>query len=221
MPTDEGHQADLGERIDELLYRWEDMRRRPVVVVAILGAIVIIVLVAWLAMGSGSGDALPQIDDRIPMVTLAPTSPPATEMARLVVHVAGAVRSPGVYELTSGGRVVDAIQLAGGATPEGQPDRLNLAAPVTDGMQVRVPVEGEEVATAPTPEAAAITGPVDLNSATASQLESLPGVGPATAAAILAYRSEVGRFSSVSDLLGVRGIGEAKLEAIRDLVVVL
>lgn len=206
---------NLGEQIDELLYRWDEARRRPVVVAGALAAVVVVLA---LAVVLRRPEARTPIEDRIPQVALEPTSAPTAPPAPVLVHVAGAVRRPGVYELAPDARVRDAIAAAGGATPAGQPDRLNLAAPVVDGTQVRVPVEGEAVVLGPSEQPAG--GPIDLNRATVVQLESLPGIGPATAAAIVEHREEVGAFAQVADLLAVRGIGEAKLAAIEDMVVV-
>jgi competence protein ComEA len=158
--------------------------------------------------------------------SLAPGSTVTTAPDVLVVHVAGAVADPGVHELPAGSRVVDAIESAGGLTAEADGSRINLAAPVADGERVYVPKVGEA---APPPvagdsggssAAAASTGPVDLNSADESALDALPGVGPATAAAIIQHREQIGRFTSVDQLLDVRGIGEAKLEQLRPLVTV-
>lgn len=157
--------------------------------------------------------------------------------AQLVVHVAGAVAAPGVVRLPQGSRVVDAVAAAGGLRPDAEPDRVNLAAPLTDGERVVVPILGQPDpvelpgAVAPSPasggSAAADAGatgalgqPVDLNTATVEQLDTLPGVGPATASAILDHRTSEGPFRSVDELIEVRGIGEAKLEALRDLVTV-
>ena len=137
--------------------------------------------------------------------------------------MAGAVVRPGVYRLPPGGRVADAIEAAGGPAPGAELHRLNLAAPLVDGSQVYVPLAGEAPpagAAAPGAGAEAPPGPLDLNTATAAQLEELPGIGPATAAAIVDAREERGGFASVDDLLDVRGIGPAKLEALRDLVTV-
>jgi competence protein ComEA len=165
----------------------------------------------------------------------------AAPQVPLVVHASGAVARPGVYELPPGSRVDHLVRAAGGLAPDADPDRVNLAAPVSDGERVWVPRRGEaEVpqvvagsaggptagerggARQPTPGAGeARSGPavlIDLNRATADELETLPGVGPATAAAILAHRDQHGPFSSVEELLDVRGIGEAKLEQIRPLV---
>ncbi len=211
---------NVGEQIDELLYRWDELRRRPVVALSVVLVATVVVGLAWfMTHRSGETERAP-VDDRIPVVSLAPTSTATTSPAVLLVHVTGAVRTPGVYELNVGDRIFDAIAIAGGANAEGQPDRLNLAAPVSDGLQIRVPVEGEAAVVSGPLTGEGGAGPVDLNTATSAQLEALPGVGPATASAILKYRDEVGRFGSVADLLGVRGIGEAKLAALEDLVMV-
>ena len=136
----------------------------------------------------------------------------------VVVHVAGAVVSPGVYPVPEGSRVIDAVRAAGGFAADANPDAVNLAALVADAQRVYVPREGEAVVVDVGAAGGLAAGPINLNSATADQLDELPGVGPATAAAILAYRTQVGRFSTVDDLLEVRGIGDAKLEQLRPLV---
>lgn len=144
----------------------------------------------------------------------------------LVVHVAGAVAQPGVHELPAGSRVVDAIAAAGGLTPDADGARINLAAPVSDGERVYVPKVGEvtpPVAVGSSGGAGgsgARPGPVNLNEADGAALDALPGIGPATAAAIIDHRRQIGRYTSVDQLLDVRGIGEAKLEQLRPLVTV-
>ena len=139
----------------------------------------------------------------------------------VVVHVAGAVRATGVYELPVGSRVVDAVTAAGGTLADAQPDAVNLAAPLVDGERVYVPRVGESPPVAVAPNGTAVpAGPLDLNTATETQLDDLPGVGPATAAAIVAHRDSNGPFASVDQLADVRGIGPAKLAAIRELVTV-
>lgn len=173
-----------------------------------------------------AGGAAPVVIDGV-----TTTSVPSTE---LVVQAAGAVTSPGVYRLPDGSRVDDVVRAAGGLAPDADLDRVNLAAPVGDGERVWVPLVGEDppqVVTgsgggAPSAGGGAAPGTpaepvvVDLNTATAQELDTLPGVGPSTAAAILAYRDEHGRFASVDELLEVRGIGDAKLEAMRAQVAV-
>jgi competence protein ComEA len=145
----------------------------------------------------------------------APTAAPASTV--IYVHILGQVARPGLYELPDGARAVDAVAAAGGFTEQADAAGLNLARFVSDGEQIVVPAIGETALTSP---GMAGDGRVNLNTADAAALDTLPGVGPATAAKILAWREEHGRFESVEDLLDVGGIGEAKLDAIRDLVTV-
>lgn len=145
--------------------------------------------------------------------------------ATIAVHAAGAVRSPAVYNLVAGARVDDVVAAAGGLTPDADADAVNLAARVGDGERVFVPRKGQQipavVAGANQPEGAPLAGtptaqaPIDLNTATAQQLDELPGVGPATAEKIVAHRTRIGRFRSINQLLDVPGIGEAKLAGLK------
>lgn len=139
------------------------------------------------------------------------------EVAQITVHVAGAVRRPGLVELGAPSRVADAVAAAGGATTAADLTALNLAAPVRDGDQIVVPVRGDPAALGPLNGTAA-AGRIRINAATASQLEEIPGVGPVLAARIITHREEFGPFATVEDLLDVPGIGEAKLAAMRDSV---
>jgi competence protein ComEA len=159
----------------------------------------------------------------------APGSTTTNPSGAVVVHVAGAVAAPGVVTLVGGVRVADAVAAAGGLRPDADVDRVNLAAPLEDGSRVYVPVLGEEaepsvVPPEPPPGAGPAgtsgTGPVDINRATEADLDALPGIGPSTASAIVAHREANGPFRSVEQLEEVRGIGPAKLEQLRPLVVV-
>ena len=211
----------------------------------LLGAVGAMLVVAGIAWWMLRAPALPT-ESRIPMarraeaadiVPSAPSLVPSTvapappTSAIVVIHVTGAVRAPGVYELQLGQRVADAIDAAGGALADADADALNLAAPVADGDRIAVPAAGE----APSPSGGAGTGhshadgatdgpgsgsPVDLNAAGVAEFEALPGIGPATAVAIVDHRAANGPFATVDDLEAVRGIGPAKLEAIRDYVTV-
>jgi competence protein ComEA len=136
---------------------------------------------------------------------------------RLVVDVTGAVHRPGVYRLPAGARVQEALRRAGGATRKADSAAVNLAAKVADGQQILVPERAPANAAVPANPGAgtAPAGPVSLNSATAEQLDQLDGVGPATAAKIIAWRTANGGFSSIDDLAQVAGIGPKKLEALR------
>lgn len=154
-----------------------------------------------------------------------------TADTEIVVHVSGAVATPGVVHLAPGARVQDAVDAAGGPTPEADLASVNLARAVSDGEQIHLPVPGETPpVAAPAPGAAPAPSPgdmpaggsggggalIDLNTADAALLEELPGVGPAIAQRIIDHRESNGPFRSVDDLLEVSGIGPATLEKIRE-----
>jgi len=155
----------------------------------------------------------------LPRADAAPAST-ATTTGEVVAHVAGAVVRPGIVRLAGAGRVDDAIAAAGGPAADADLNQVNLAAKVGDGDRIYVPRRGESPPPAPSGGAAAParTGPVDLNSASPEQLDALPGVGPATAKAIVDYRTRHGRFRTVDDLLSVPGIGPTKLATLKPLV---
>ncbi|HET7856345.1 MAG TPA: ComEA family DNA-binding protein [Gaiellaceae bacterium] len=138
---------------------------------------------------------------------------------KLLVHVVGAVRRPGLYRLPGRSRTADALERAGGATRAADLSLLNLAAPVADGMQVVVPArqpEGGGGPSAGTGGGAPAQGPVHLNTASLEELDALPGVGPVTAQKILDFRQKHGAFASVDDLDAIPGIGPARLEQLRE-----
>jgi competence protein ComEA len=140
---------------------------------------------------------------------------------RLVVHVVGAVRRPGLYRLRAGSRVADAVEQAGGAAPAADVSLVNLAAPLADGQQVvvpsRVPAAGAG-GVGVSPGSSGPEGPVHLNTASMAELDELPGIGPVTAQKIVDFREQHGAFSSVEDLDAIPGIGPAKVEQLRELV---
>jgi competence protein ComEA len=143
--------------------------------------------------------------------------------AVIFVHILGAVARPGLYELREGARGVDAVAAAGGFAPDADQAGLNLARFLSDGEQIVVPVTGA----APPPGnpvagagGAVVPGKVNLNTADAAALETLPRVGPAMAERIIAWRTENGRFTAVEDLLSVTGIGEKTFEGLKELVTV-
>lgn len=154
-----------------------------------------------------------------PAAQPAPLRAEPAPVRKVLVHVVGAVRSPGLYELEEGSRIDDAITAAGGPKPKAALDLVNLASPVADGQQVVVPVRGAEggVTGASLPGSAPAER-VHLNTATLEELDTLPGIGPVTAQEILDYRTEHGAFSSVDELDAVPGIGPARLAELRDLV---
>lgn len=188
-------------------------------VVGALATVVVCIGAYWLVRAP-----MPPTESSLPVAptsteTVAGSMPPTTAVERVLVHVAGAVAEPGVYELTAGARVRDAVVAAGGPTSDADWNVLNLAAVVGDASRVYVPVVGEELP----PEVIGVAPdapgtPIDVNRATAEELDELPGVGPATAAAIVTERERNGPFVDVDDLDRVPGIGPAKLAALRDLV---
>jgi competence protein ComEA len=165
----------------------------------------------------------------------------STSTGGITVHVSGAVKYPGVRQLPIGARLLDAVHAAGGTSPRGDANAVNLAARLQDGQQVVIPARGETAATAlsaalsdasapgqeerravnapaPGPTSGAAAAKINANTATVAQLESLPGIRPAIAARIVQYRRRRGRFGSLEDLDQVKGLGPRKLEELRDLV---
>jgi competence protein ComEA len=173
-------------------------------------ALVLLIVAARLLLHSGASASVP-----VP----APIVPSTSAAAQaVVVNVVGAVRRPGLYRLSDGARVADAVARAGGATRKAQLELVNLAARVSDGEQIVVPRRGAVAASGGTGPGAVPAGPVHLNSATLEQLDALPGIGPVTAQKILDFREEHGAFGSVDELDAIPGIGPARLEQLRDLV---
>lgn len=198
--------------------RLESSHVRVVLIAVAAGAVL---LVWWLLAGR------PQSESVGEPLALATASAPASagdaaasgEPPELVIDVAGKVERPGIVTLPAGSRVHEAIDAAGGLAGDVDTTALNLARELSDGEQVLVGVEavpGPPGASGP----GAAPAPVNLNTATLEQLDTLPGVGPVTAQAIIAWRVENGRFASVDQLLDVKGIGDATLAELRDLVTV-
>ncbi len=194
------------------------VERRRAIAFAVLGLLVLaLVLRHTLAHGSGAAAAPLQV---APLAGNAassslPAAPPSAEA--LVVDVVGAVRRPGVYHLPAGSRVLAAVARAGGLTPRADLAAVNLAAPLADGEQVVVSALGSGGTAAGAPGSP--SAPLSLNSATAEQLDALPGIGPVTAQKIIDYRTQHGGFSSVDDLDAISGFGPAKLQNLQGLVV--
>jgi competence protein ComEA len=192
--------------------------------VALAGALVVWARATPRLAGAPAGrEAVAPSDQTLPRAVPDTSATAGASAGEVAVHVAGRVRRPGLVRLPAGSRVQDAIRAAGGATPGADLDAINLARKLTDGEQVRVPAPGDPV---PPPDPAAAGGPgatpsapLDLNTATLDQLDTLPGVGEVTANRIIAYRS-AHPFSAVDELLEVPGIGQRRLEQLKDLVTV-
>jgi competence protein ComEA len=182
------------------------------------------------AGGTGAEGALAPADQTLPRASAAPSATTAGPLDRVAVHVAGRVRRPGLVRLPAGSRVQDAIRAAGGATPGADLDAISLARRLTDGEQIRVPAPGDPAP--PLGQGAAGPGgpagpgtpgatpaPLDLNTASVEQLDTLPGVGEVTAGRIVAYRT-AHPFTAVDELLEVPGIGQRRFDQLKDLVTV-
>ncbi len=202
-----------------------DNKKKKIVflVILLLGCALTSVFSDYVATGGDKQNEL------LPVAEQAKTSTPGSDK-KIMVYVSGAVLEPGMYELAPNSRALDAVAAAGGLTETADRERVNLARRLKDGNQVNVPSVKQTAARSATQAKAgagnasassAAKGKaavrVKLNTATAAELEALPGVGPALAQRIAAYR-QGRRFSSVDDLLKVKGIGKAKLEQLRPLV---
>ncbi|MDQ3645748.1 MAG: helix-hairpin-helix domain-containing protein [Actinomycetota bacterium] len=205
------------ERVQELAARRKDSWP----LLALAGAAVVVTLV--LVGRPAPAQIAP------PSQLAAPSQPPPAAVASVsssgptvLVHVAGAVRKPGLYEFPPGARIADAIETAGGPTARADLDALNLAELLVDGTKVEVVRVGESPTVAPGavgPTTGAQPGAlIPLNSADQAMLETIPGVGPVTAMAILSYREQIASFSSLEQLLEVDGIGPATFDSIRTYV---
>ncbi|MCI0155504.1 ComEA family DNA-binding protein [Leifsonia shinshuensis] len=182
-------------------------------------------VVAALVSGMTGGRSVP-LPSAVPTSAVPGASssgaPPAAAGDELYVHVSGAVARPGLIKVAGGSRVVDAVEAAGGFAETADPAGVNLARFLRDGEQLRVPAVGE----VPAPgdgaasEAGAVGGRVDLNRASAAQLETLPRIGPALAQRIIEWREAHGGFSAVTDLRSVSGVGEKLFDALKDRVTV-
>ncbi len=232
------HDGLLG-RVTERIRDW---RGDPRVGVVALVLVAVVAGVVWYRIGIGggadsSGAAPSAATHTARSTTTATTSAPGASgsakpttatSAKIVVHVAGAVTHAGVVELGANARVIDAIEAVGGAQADGDLDRLNLAAKLVDGERVYVAKVGQAdpgVAADGSGEAGGTgTGApgakINLNTATQAQLESLPGIGPTYAQAIIAERQARGGFKSVNELRNVRGIGDKRFSELEPLVTV-
>jgi competence protein ComEA len=177
----------------------------------LLAGVVLAVLVVVLGVRHLTGRSSAPASSFAPIRAAAPAHVAAR---RIVVDVAGAVVRPGLYRLAPGTRIADAVAIAGGATRKADIALVNLAAPLADGEQVVVPVHGAAATSGGSP-----TAPVDLNSASVEQLDALPGIGPATAAKIVAFRQEHGPFHTVAELDAVPGIGPSRIDQLKGLVI--
>ena len=197
----------LQQQWDRLTQWWVDLhfttiQRRT------LGAIAaVLIALSLFVVASGKSEEV-VIEAIVPTQMIAPA---------LIIDVTGEVVSPGVYELPAGSRVIDAIKAAGGARPKAALSDLNLARVIKDGEQIYVdPIYKAGASIRAGSKAAVPRGPININRASASELDSLDGIGPVIAKRIIAYRTTNGAFLAIEDLLKVSGIGDAKLAQFKE-----
>ena len=164
-------------------------------------------------LNSRPQDQMPIISDMPPIISQA-------EPAKLIINVAGKVANPGIYQLPSGSRVIDAIEAAGNPLKGVDISDINLARVLVDGEQILVGAskyfDGKKIAKKVSPD-----NPLDINRATLAQLDTLPGIGPVTAQRIIDYRIKVGRINALDELKKISGLGGLKFEEIKPLLRVL
>ena len=226
-------QREQHERVKKM-DRWAGkLLGHKAVVVAILGVIAMASGLAMANLGGGAGGVSFERTDGTGSL-VEPGSGDASSgksaAAEVYVDVDGAVVSPGVYRLKDGARVSQAIDAAGGLAPEADVTGLNRASKVTDGQKIHVPTVGEQQASiaevgvdggaSTSSGVSGATGLVNINTASAAELQTLSGIGPSMAQSIIDERTKNGAFSSVDDLMRVSGIGEKKLAKIKDCICV-
>ena len=187
------------------------------VFLTVVGAIVLFVIYSILKRPEASIPVLMTTPRPLPTMLPATSTP-----SMLSVYVIGAVNKPDVYQLSIGSNVKEAITAAGGATADADLDRINLALRLTDQMQVRVPRKGEIVPPPPSGDSTpgSSGGLININTATVEQLDTLPGIGPSYAQAIVDYRTQNGAFKTIEEIKNVKHIGDSVFAKIKDRITV-
>ncbi len=202
---------------------FSELHKKPMWLLIPAVVIVLLVLYFWVFQGKPEPTSATQLE-LITAESPQQTTPTETEIPETplptMIDVKGQVVKPGVYELPAGSRVQDAIEAAGGFTSEADSRSINLALIVIDESSLYVPATGEEQVVALSPQTSSVSGEsvLNINQATEAELMELPGIGPSKAAAIVAYRDEVGRFQSTEELTEVTGIGDKTFEQLKELI---
>ena len=185
--------------------------------IARAAAVVLIMIVAVVFFGhNGEKEEIPiQLPEETKNTETSELTPEETEQAEIFVDISGQVKKPGVYQITEGTRLFEVIKMAGGLTSDADKDGFNQAEVVSDGEKIVIPAKGEGV-DSPISSGTTASGLININTADSTALQEIPGVGPATADKIIAYRNENGRFASKEDIKNVSGIGDKTYEKMKD-----
>lgn len=215
----------LDERVIDIQHLFAKYGKR-----VLLPSALVVILLLWIFNGEEEQTSFDLISEATPQTVLSTesesveASPEMTETVQSVyVDVKGAVKYPGVYSFTTEDRITDAIQAAGGYTEQANPQLINHAQKLQDEMVIYVPQIGEEVPDMVATQTATSgpssdVGKININKADATQLTTLPGVGPSKAAAIIAHREDKGAFQTIDHLKDVTGIGDKTFEQLKDLI---
>ena len=198
----------LRERMEDLLYSGEEKR-----ILLIFAGVILAISALFFALSQGSAHGASDAGSQVP--ALRTISPTPADVQKIVVDVAGKVMKPGVYTLPTPARAIDAIKAAGGARTGVDLSDINLAHILIDGEQILVGAPRPVITKRSTTKKGTLPSSIGINSATAAQFDSLPGIGPVMAARIVAYRTSHGAFTSIEDLRKVPGMGKSKFENLK------
>ncbi|MCR5175649.1 MAG: ComEA family DNA-binding protein [Anaerovibrio sp.] len=180
----------------------------------------LILLIIVLGAAMGTYYSLAE-DDNDPMETATDQVTEPVSVENFAVYVCGAVKNPGVVLLSPASRVSDAVNICGGVLPNADTEKINMAQPIKDGMQITVPAKGNpQAGNTDGKKADTAERRININQASAEELTQIPGVGKATAQRIIEYRNQNGRFTAVEDLMKIKGIGKAKFKKIEPKVTI-
>ena len=210
MQADDASRQDPKDRLKALMSSAGDLSRFQVAVICTLMVLIVF------------GAVVAYMRSRPRQISVKETGSFSSRDKKrmLTVHVAGAVAKPGLYRLTEGSRVADALSMAGGATQDGILDDVNLASRIKDGQKVLVPRSNGTLSSEGATEQGGASALINVNTADEEELEKLPGVGPSLAKSIVEYRRRNGPFSTVEELDNVGGIGPGKLELMKEQVTI-
>lgn len=201
----------LKDKLKEYIAYFKEHRK-----MARAAAMIIIMIAAVVVFGqNGEKDQIPiQLTEEATEEEAGNTVPEEVEKENIYVDISGQIRKPGVYQIADGTRLFEVIELAGGLARDADKDGFNQAEVVSDGQKIIIPAKGEGTDQA----AGGVTagGLVNINTADSAALQEIPGVGPATADKIIAYRSEKGRFATKEEIKNVSGIGDKTYEKMKD-----